>query len=521
MVGLPKNKGIRYNKITTLKNNEIKNERKNDKLRNLKSNIKVLNSANHLYKGEIMANNNKNNSNNQSQEKTIDRCIIAARGNMTLLSRDEVTRMMAVGKSSIHDLFRKCCLAVLNCDAKDDDAVAVLSRYPDFDVKLLPRERGIHLEFINAPAQAFVDGKMISGIRDSIFSVLRDIVFQSTERNLDNFNENSSSGLTNMVFEMLRRAEVHQYGKEPNLVVCWGGHSIEKHEYQYTKNVGYQLGLRGADICTGCGTGAMKGPMKGASVGHAKQRIVDGRYIGITEPGIIAAEAPNPIVNKLVIMPDIEKRLEAFVRLGHGIIVFPGGVGTAEEILYLVGILSHPENRKAPFPFIMTGPKESAEYFKQIDEFVRFALGDEIAQLYEIIIDDPEKVAIKMTEGLKKVKKFRSNEQISYYFDWELHIDKNYQSPFVPTHKNMANLNLDQNQPVNELAADLRRAFSGIVSGNVKEFGRKQIAKHGVYQIKGNPELMKKLDKLLKSFVEQKRMKLPGSEYVPVYEVIQ
>jgi predicted Rossmann-fold nucleotide-binding protein len=67
----------------------------------------------------------------------------------------------------------------------------------------------------------------------------------------------------------------------------------------------------------------MKGPMKGATIGHAKQRLHNGRYLGITEPGIIAAESPNPIVNDLVIMPDIEKRLEAFVRAGHGIVVFP------------------------------------------------------------------------------------------------------------------------------------------------------------------------------------------------------
>src|SRR3546814_6120154 len=84
--------------------------------------------------------------------------------------------------------------------------------------------------------------------------------------------------------------------------------------------------------------------MKGATIAHAKQRQRRPRYIGITEPGIIAAESPNPIVNQLVIMPDIEKRLESFVRLGHGIIVFPGGVGTAEEILYLLGILLREEN---------------------------------------------------------------------------------------------------------------------------------------------------------------------------------
>ena len=99
--------------------------------------------------------------------------------------------------------------------------------------------------------------------------------------------------------------------------------------------------------------------MKGATIGHAKQRIRDGRYIGVTEPGIIAAESPNPIVNSLVIMPDMEKRLEAFVRLGHGITVFPGGVGTTEEILYLLGVLTHPDNEKIPFPMIMTGPADS------------------------------------------------------------------------------------------------------------------------------------------------------------------
>jgi predicted Rossmann-fold nucleotide-binding protein len=458
---------------------------------------------------------------NCNKEKTIDKCIIAARGGMTLLSQVEVNKMMEMGQGSVHALFRKCCLAVLNCDAQDDDAMAVLSRFPDFDVKLLPRERGIHLEFVNAPAQAFVDGKMISGIRDSIFSVLRDIIFQSSEHKEGNFDETTISGISNMVFEMLRRGEVYEFGKEPNLVVCWGGHSISKEEYKYTKNVGYELGLRGADICTGCGTGAMKGPMKGASVGHAKQRIFDGRYIGLTEPGIIAAEAPNPIVNKLVIMPDIEKRLEAFVRLGHGIIVFPGGVGTAEEILYLIGLLSHPDNKENPYPFIMTGPKIAEEYFTQIDAFIRFALGDEVASMYEIIIDNPEKVASRMSEGLAKVKEYRSRKQISYYFDWDLTIEEGFKFPFIPTHENMLGLNLDRNQPVNELAADLRKAFSGIVAGNVKEFGREQIAVKGVYQIDGDKELMGKLDVLLQSFVEQKRMKLPGSDYTPVFEVLK
>ena len=49
-------------------------------------------------------------------------------------------------------------------------------------------------------------------------------------------------------------------------MVCWGGHSIGREEYDYTKQVGYEMGLRDLDICTGCGPGAMKGPMKGATM---------------------------------------------------------------------------------------------------------------------------------------------------------------------------------------------------------------------------------------------------------------
>lgn len=99
--------------------------------------------------------------------------------------------------------------------------------------------------------------------------------------------------------------------------------------------------------------------MKGAAVGHAQQRYKEGRFIGMTEPSIIAAEPPNPLVNELIIMPDIEKRLEAFVRIAHGIIIFPGGVGTAEELLYLLGILMNPANKDQVLPLILTGPKRA------------------------------------------------------------------------------------------------------------------------------------------------------------------
>ena len=443
-------------------------------------------------------------------------------GKMNVLSKREVNILLNASKEKFAEEFRACSLAVLNTGSTEDSAKIVLEQNPDFKIEVIQQERGIKLQVCNAPEQAFVDGTMITGIKEHLFCVLRDIVFVGNEISTNSrFDLSKTEDITNAIFHILRNAKVLQTEVLPNIVVCWGGHSINRIEYEYTKEVGYQLGLRALNICTGCGPGAMKGPMKGANIAHAKQRSHDGRYIGLTEPGIIAAESPNPIVNELVILPDIEKRLEAFVRMGHGVIIFPGGPGTAEEILYLLGILLHPENKEKPFPMILTGPKSSEAYFKQIHHFIEKTLGFEAQQKYKIIIDDPQLVAREMQSMIEEVSSFRRSTSDAYYFNWIMHIDREFQLPFEPNHDNMKNLQLHKDQEIHLLAANLRRAFSGIVAGNVKEEGIRAIEKHGKFKISGDEGILSPLDDLLASFVEQQRMKLPGSQYIPCYEIVK
>ncbi|HEY0491169.1 MAG TPA: nucleotide 5'-monophosphate nucleosidase PpnN [Telluria sp.] len=448
--------------------------------------------------------------------------LISPEGRLEVLSKSEVVKLLDTSQGGLYQVFRSCALAVLNCGSSIDDGKELLERYKSFDISIVQRERGIKLEIKGAPAIAFVDGKMIKGIHEHLFAVLRDIIFISNEITENpNFDLSRTEGITDAVFHIMRNANVLQPQRNPNLVVCWGGHSINRIEYNYSKEVGYQLGLRDLDICTGCGPGAMKGPMKGATIGHAKQRRSTGRYLGISEPGIIAAESPNPIVNDLVIMPDIEKRLEAFVRTGHGIIVFPGGAGTAEEILYILGILLHPDNADMPFPLIFTGPESSRDYFVQINDFIGHTLGEEAQKRYKIIVDDPEMVAREMQTGIKEVREYRKSRSDAYYFNWLLRIDAEFQRPFKPTHENMRNLSLHKNQEKHQLAANLRRAFSGVVAGNVKDEGIRAIEKFGHFEIHGDPAIMGPMDALLASFVEQSRMKLPGKAYIPCYRIVQ
>ena len=99
-------------------------------------------------------------------------------------------------------------------------------------------------------------------------------------------------------------------------------------------------------------------------------------------------------------------------------------------------------------------------------------------------------------------------------------IEHEFQVPFVATHDNMSALELHREQPPHLLAAQLRRAFSGIVAGNVKAEGIRTVEQQGPFELRGEQRVIKPLDTLLSSFVASHRMKLPGKRYVPSYRVV-
>jgi hypothetical protein len=201
-------------------------------------------------------------------------------------------------------------------------------------------------------------------------------------------------------------------------------------------------------------------------------------------------------------------------------VIFPGGAGTAEEILYLLGLRLDPANRDIPFPVVFTGPADSAEYFQQIHRFIGATLGAKAQTCYQIIIDDPAAVARAMVRGLSEVRDHRRQTNDSYGFNWLLKIPLEFQQPFRVTHESMRALTLSHDQPVHERAANLRRAFSGIVAGNIKEYGINAIERYGPFELSGERAIMEPLDQLLRSFVAQRRMTLTGTDYTPCYRLV-
>ncbi len=84
---------------------------------------------------------------------------VSPKGSLETLSQREVQQLRETGSGSVYALFRQCALAILNTGSHSDNAKTILEAYPDFEVKIHQQDRGIRLELINAPADAFVDGE--------------------------------------------------------------------------------------------------------------------------------------------------------------------------------------------------------------------------------------------------------------------------------------------------------------------------------------------------------------------------
>ena len=104
-----------------------------------------------------------------SEEKMHPRQVINVsvnpRGSLETLSQLEVQQLSEAGSGSTYKLFRQCALAILNTGARIDNAKTILEAYEDFEVRIHQQDRGVRLELLNAPADAFVDGVMIASTR--------------------------------------------------------------------------------------------------------------------------------------------------------------------------------------------------------------------------------------------------------------------------------------------------------------------------------------------------------------------
>ena len=159
--------------------------------------------------------------------------VIRPYGTLDFLTQREISELSGPDEGPLKKLFHRCALAVLNTGEETDSSLEVMERYREFEIRVIQETRGIKLELKNAPQSAFVDGKLMYSIRDHLFSVLRDIVYIVKEQESRGLGaESQSPDITDFIYHILRNAGALKGLSELNMAVCWGGHSINREEYE-------------------------------------------------------------------------------------------------------------------------------------------------------------------------------------------------------------------------------------------------------------------------------------------------
>ncbi len=256
-------------------------------------------------------------------------------------------------------------------------------------------------------------------------------------------------------------------------IVVQGGHRINRIEYAFVSHLFREIAKRVREgvVITGCGDGAMQAPFEGIEQELADRDFKDAhRYvrIGLTEAGILAKERPNPLVERLVVYPDIEQRMESFIRLATLIIIVPGGVGTAEEIMQLLEVVLSPENTgKVPNTHLIEG--SGGQWMNNLRELFDVCfpgLLDKSEFLRVLAGIDPATYACEVKRMKRPLWNEPWNEEITMPVESQfIHTDD--PSEFFVQMEGMR-LSRSENGTEAEVAGVLRRFFSAMVDLTVK-----------------------------------------------------
>lgn len=402
--------------------------------------------------------------------------------------------------------------ALINVHKNDvHDTRAIREKFSEMKVELGRVNGHLNLLCTNVPSDCLYDGKnVICRSIEHVSAVIRDIIFAPEHK------KNSAHCNSNYIKKFVEHSGVMYRGERDLVMFTWGGHRVPRDEYEFAKELGYWMALFMPDMenITGCGFGIMKAPFKGAQVAYAKQnsfeRFGQRDFIGFSEKKILAAEAPNELVTRLVTFPTIEERMEAFIRASHRGKVHPGGPGTAEEIFTMLSLLSMPENRDISYDFDLV-EREGGIYFKELDEYLKKCFGNALDGFYNIHIGAPSGYARHVAEDTKSLN-------TKYLWNDDLTFGEEIQDPFEVTFESMESLDLSRDQEPYRLLINLRRFFSSIVHLSVKDPDMLDSWGSDRPLIHGDKDIVKATDEFSRKLEKQGRIH-PNKKYATCYRI--
>jgi hypothetical protein len=265
----------------------------------------------------------------------------------------------------------------------------------------------------------------------------------------------------------------------------------------------------------------MEATFHGATDAYREERMPDAKCMGFTKKEIVQFEPPNIYNNPVVIFPTMEMRQEGYVRPAHGLVVLPGGAGTAEETFNFVSIFTNPANKHQHFPILFAGPETASGYFDAIDQFLQKVCGQRIRERYDIVLGNPAKAAGMMMKKVRDARKIRRSLGDDGPWYGSLHFPEEVQRHFIQTHESVEALNLKRKgQSPHELMREVAKAFNAIVMGDgSSERVTKLVKERGPFRIHGDPDIRDAMKDFLERFRQEGRLVARKNEEV-CYEFV-
>lgn len=142
--------------------------------------------------------------------------------------------------------------------------------------------------------------------------------------------------------------------REDRFVAVFGSSATQPHstEWDEAEQVGARLAKAGHTVVTGGYSGVMEAASRGAS-------LAGGRVIGVTAPDLFAARpGANSYVTEERAAGTLAERIGTLIGLASGVIVLPGSIGTAAELVVAWNLNHVRRNNGGPrLPTVAVGPE--------------------------------------------------------------------------------------------------------------------------------------------------------------------
>ncbi|MBF0288957.1 MAG: DUF3412 domain-containing protein [SAR324 cluster bacterium] len=446
---------------------------------------------------------------------------------------DHIASAISNGDQTLKD----CLASVIETHNYGDNKQRLRDEFGGMNIQAIQSNRkdGVKLYLLceNIPEDALFDCQNLTPAQFQQFSsIVRDLLVPLGKK-----GKNKSAGLSESrqseetskwIKYFVARSGLLERRKREVVSFVWGGHSLptdyigEFDEYRFAEKIGYfntlintrksknQKQNRPAEDITGSGPGIMKAPFKGSlQAFHELQQKLNRFFIGFTESAIMSAEKPNKLIDRLIIFPDIEKRMEAFIRAAHRGRVHPGGIGTLEEIMMFFSIKVHEKNRDSVYPLDFV-ERPGGKYFSYLDNYLKTCFKDELTESYQLFNHIlPRDYAIYVRETNKLIDRSR-------LWNDDLYVPASLQKPLKPDFKFVESIELRRDLGSAKLLENLRAFFSALVTFNIKQPEILEPWKEERPLLHGDKKIVNATDQLIQWMASQGRMKIEG-EFVKPY----